>query len=284
MSSNVKFVRFGDNKVRRTFGGGGAYPRLTNGNGAYAGAPALVQDPAFPMSNVLYAGRSANIYVWPLSAGPNNGSDVLIEFDLGSIQTIMGAVVLGALAANNTLPNVVHVECIPNTNTYSTSGWVSPAGATNISNITSARDQGRIFDAPFAARYWRFRIVSVTISIGFSIASLALFTAITDLGFLYAGADETRILPRTLVESYSRMPTVTMLGPEYRRWELRYENNDAALRAIFDGLYADRDPFIFLTPDGRWQECIWDTEEFTRTHVWAPPDRYAMTVGLRSLP
>jgi len=141
--------------------------------------------------------------------------------------------------------------------------------------------------SPPSSRYWRWKFnFGGSSQAGFSLSGLFLQTAITDLGFLYSGADETRIIPRTVVESYARNPTITRVGPEFRRWSLRYDNNDAALRATFDSLFsyqASQEPFIFLTPDGEFYECVWDDESFTRSHIWAPPDRYAMTVALRSL-
>jgi len=283
MSLNCRFIRVGQNVARRV-NLAATFPRIINGNGAYAGAPAIVQDPQFPMSNALLNGRTGAVWVWPASAGINDGgSDVLLEIDLGSVKAIGAVGVLGVSNLFGTLfPNSLMVECIPGATVYSTTGWVNVLGGLSIGNQNFLRDFGTTI-APQSARYWRFRWVSASISAGFTVASVVLATTVTDLGFLYSGADETRVRPRTLVEGYDRSPSITYTGPEYRRWEARYDNNDAALRAILDDLFGDSQPFVFLTPDNLWQECVWDTEEFTRSHIWAPPDRYQMVAGFRAL-
>ena len=295
MSTNVKFLLPQQNRARLhppNFD----TPILINENpGTYTNCPGLAQDSGFPMSNALVPGRNGLVWRcppltnnWPGGVG-GDGTSVLLEIDTGTSISPQAWGVLG-YRAGHSLPGSVQLWYNAQA-TYNggTSNWVqvSPSLTLGVDGVGTLVDKGALILTPPTARYWRFKFLSVSGSQqGFSISGLFLQTTITDLGFLYSGADETRIVPRTMVESYGRNPTFTKVGPEYRRWSLRYDNNDAALRTTFDSLFsyqASQEPFIFLTPDGLFFECVWDDESFTRSHIWAPPDRYAMTVGLRSL-
>ena len=277
MSSNVRFLRSAQNYARRT-SETVTTPILINGNGAYSGAPAIVQDAQFPMLNALFSGRTGR--VWDTGPTPANfGGDTIFEIDLVSQRAVLAIGVLGIqLHAGGLFPQSVAIEYLTGS-TYSTIGWNASIGTVTA---TSVGNGGRII-TPVTARFWRFRFPLSSVGTGFRVAGFVLHTTVTDLGFLYSGADETRVLPRTLVEGYSRQATITHVGPEYRRWALRYDNNDATLRSTFDALYSDTEPFVFITPDDAWNECVWDSEEFMRSHVWSPPDRYRLTAELRSL-
>lgn len=279
---NVRFVQNAGNRGRKT-SASAPYPRLINGNGAYSGAPALVQDASFPMSNLLDPDRVSHIYV----TGPNpanDGVDLIIEFDTGSAPvSIHGVGLLGfRRATGEAFPNVVYIEYLLGT-TYSTSGW-SGAGTTPFS-FNEATDAGVLFPAPISAKFWRFRITNAAFSAaGFSLSSPFIAQTVTDLGFLYSRASETLVTPKSTVEGYGRMPVITRTGTPYRRWLLEYANNDAAARAVFDALAVSANPFVFIHPDGSFYECVMDGEEFMRDHIWAPPDRFAFVFPMRSLP
>jgi hypothetical protein len=288
VSSNVKFLLPQTNRGRvhpPNFDN----PVLINGDGGYTSPPAIVQDAAFPMTNALSPGR--NGLVWRCPPGQTNFSDgtsVVLEVDtLSNISPLAW----GILGFRGPTSQPTRVELWYNAQATYNSGvtnWVqaTPNITLGQDGVGSRSDRGTLISPP-AARYWRFKFISAFGSTqGFQCSGFFLQTAITDIGFLYSGADETRIIPRTVVEAYNRAPTITKVGPEFRRWSLRYDNNDAALRTTFDSLFsyqAQQEPFIFLTPDGEFYECVWDDESFTRSHIWAPPDRYQFTVGLRSL-
>lgn len=280
--ANCRFIRFGNNAARLT--GVSTYPRLVNGGG-YTGAPARVEDPNFPMENCFTVGRKGNVWVVPdgsPSNYPTDGVSITIELDVGSVKSITAVGLLGfSLLGNGAYPNTVYIDCIPNSPTYNAAGYVVQNGGASI--VSGQGDGGAILPAPVFARFWRFRFYYAISGHGFVVAGLILATTITDLGFLYSSADETRVRPRALIESFDQSATLTSIGPEYARWTIQFDNNDAALRTTLDGLYGDREPFIFITPDLEWQECVWATEEFTRSHIWRPPDRYRMTVELRQL-
>lgn len=285
MSNNVSFLFASSNKARRT-PASLTFPRIINGNAAYAGAPELREDAMFPMSNALLSGRTGNVWAWDGTNGSNdpNGYDIILEVDIGNITSISASGMLGcARASGASFPQGVDVEYLPGVTYDATTGWLTYGS--NVSTMV-ARDSGSVLP-PVSARFWRYRLKNAAFGFGqvpgFSVASLVLQPSIVDIGFLYSGASERRIAPRTLVESYDRSPTITKIGNEYRRWSLRYDNNDAALRSTFDQLFSQSNPFVFITPDSEWLECVWDSEDFERSHIWAPPDRYRFTVELRSL-
>jgi hypothetical protein len=280
--ANCRFIRAVSNKARRIIAT--TFPRVINGIGSYTGAPGVIEDASFPMSNVLTVGRKGNVWVVPDGAGSNapDTTSVLLEIDLGAQWPIAAAGLLGMTFNNGSHPTAVYIECIPNTNTYNAAGYVRQFSSQPILSPPT-RDGGAILASPVTARYWRFFFNNATSGSGFSVAGVVVSLALTDLGFLYSGATETRIRPRSMIESFDESASVTFLGPEFVRWSIQFNNNDAALRTTLDQLYGDVQPFIFITPDLKWQECVWGTEEFSREHIWAPPDRYRFVVELRQL-
>jgi hypothetical protein len=282
--ANCRFIRYTSNKARRT-PTSTTYPRIINGlTGTYSGCAARLEDPAFPMDNVLQAGRKGNVWVVPDGAGSNfpDGTSVVLEIDIGSLQNISA---VGALAFNtggSAFPSNVYIDAIPGTTTYNNAAYAAQ-NASNPITTPGTRDNGALLAAPVSARYWRFRFGFATSGIGFSVASVVLSNLLIDLGFLYSSADEQRVRPRSIVEGFDQSPVLTFVGPEYVRWAMEFNNNDAALRTTLDSLYGDTQPFIFITPDNEWQECVWATEEFSREHIWGMPNRYRMTVELRQL-
>lgn len=295
MSTNVIFLSPTTNYGRRHLPLQNL-PTLINGNPSYTAAPALRQDPQFPMVNALYPGRGA--LVWASGdSPPSNFEDttsVVLEIDTGSTQrTPKHWGVLG-YSCRDTNPGSVELQYkLGATYNSGTANWITmPGGAITLGDNNgpgALRDYGKAIVTPVTARYWRWKFTFAYLSDqgGFQVSGLILQQDEMDLGFLYSGADETRILPRSVVETYADQPYITRKGGEYRRWQLRYDNNDATLRTTLDTLFSQagaREPFIFLTPDGLYFECVWDSDSFTRSHIWAPPDRYRMVAGIRSLP
>jgi len=278
--ANCRFIRYTANKARHQTPTS-AIPKLINGNVAYSGAAGRIEDPNFPMDNVLDVGRKGNVWYVPPGAGSNypDGTTVALEIDIGSLQSVNAIGVLGFAGAGG-FPQNFNIDAIPGSGTYNNAGYVPQNGS---NPVTLLRDCGVVLAAPVSARYWRFRFPFSTSSPGYSVSSVVVATTITDLGFLYSEADEQRVRPRSLVEGFDQSPSLTLVGQEYVRWTIQYKNNDAALRTTMDGLYGDSQPFVFITPDNEWQECIWGTEEFSREHIWGIPNRYRMTVELRQL-
>ena len=285
--ANVRFITTGNNKGRKALAAT-TYPILINGNGAYSGAPALVQDADFPMSNALLVDRSAAI--WVTGPTPDNdplNSDLIIELHIGPTPlSIVAAGVLGFSFGPGTLfPLSYLIEYLPGA-TYSTSGWVSDIPAVSTQG---GRDSGAVF-SPRTAKFWRFRFSSAGLGAnGFSVGSFFIATTVTDLGFLYSRATETLVQPQLLVEGYGHTPFISHTGLSFRRWALSYDNNDTTTRGLFDNLgYSPVGstpiPFVFLSPENGVYECVQDGEEFVREHIWAPPDRWRFTFPMRSLP
>lgn len=277
--SNVRFVKATQNAGRKSLAAS-TYPKLINGNGAYTGNLALVQDAAFPMANVLVPDRVSRLWVCPPGLPNIGGVDVAIDLDIAaSPVSIMAAGVHGfGLLGNGAFPSTCGMEYLPGT-TYSASGWVQLP----TFSLGGTRDPWQIFAAPISARFWRFRFYFGSSS-GFTVASFMLARSITDLGFLYSGADETLVRPRAIVEGYGRMPIVKSVGLKSRRFSLEYQNIDPATRNVFDGLLDEANPFAYLSPEDRMFECIPEADEFTRRHAWAPPDRHNFTFAMRSMP
>jgi hypothetical protein len=279
--SNVRFITTQQNKGRRTTPAS-TFPKLINGNGAYAGAPALVQDPDFPMSNLLDPDRVSAVYV----TGPtpaNSGSDLIIEFDINSAPLSISAVgILGFVRlAGATFPNSVAIEYLPGSTYAPVVGWV----AMGSFSMVIGRDGGLVTGSPISARFWRIRFLNASFGAqGFSFSSPFIANAITDLGFLYSRSAEVIVTPKTVVEGYGRTPVITRTGLEFRRWALAYDNNDVTTRDIFDALGASALPFIYLSPEDDVFECVQDGEEFIRNHIWSPGGRHQWVFPMRSLP
>jgi hypothetical protein len=281
--SNVRFILSGSNRGRK-IAETSARPILINGNGAYSGAPALVQDSAFPMSNALLPDRVSRIWYTGGPSPANSGQDLIVELDIAASPVSIAAVgFLGlSLTPGGSFPTTCDVEYLPGTVYNPTTGWLV---AMSFSGISSGRDHIKTFP-PISAKFWRFKfiIAGSASGLGFSLASFVVATSPTDLGFLYSRASETIVRPTTVVEGYGRTPVVTRTGLPFRRFVLAYDNNDLTTRQIFDNLGNEPGAFIYLAPDDKPYECIIDGEEFTRDHIWAPPDRFAWTFAMRSLP
>jgi hypothetical protein len=256
----------------------GTYPRIINGNAAYIGAPALVENGAFTMSNALNSDRHSSIWEHPALAS-NASGETWLELDTGTPKTISFVAILGVESVG-AFPSSCIVEALPGS-TYLTTGW------TSLTTINMARDNGAVLSSPFVARYWRFRFpLTGAFTSGFSIARVFLgaTSSIRDLGFLYTQATETIVKPKTTVEGFGRVPTVTKTGRDFRKWSLQYANNDKTTRDMIAEMTLSESSFVFISPDDQVFECISDGDEHARTHIWAPPDRYAFTAEIRSLP
>ena len=291
MSTNVFFLP-PQNNVARRHPNQPTRPVLINGNGSYSGAPGIIQDAQFPMVSALYPGRSGLVWASGDSPGSNfpDSTSVVLEIDTVVQVTPSAWGVLG-YRCRSVFPSNVQLDYLTGGTYNPTTGWLTASAAITLGTNNgpgNLPDKG-VSIIPVTARYWRFKFGFGASSGngGFSISGLFLQTNVVNLGFLYSGADETRVIPRSVVETYSDQPIITRKGGEYRRWQLRYDNNDAALRTTLDDLFSyqgAQEPFIFLTPDGLYFECVWDSDSFTRSHIWAPPDRYRMSANLRSLP
>lgn len=279
--SNVRMIRASGNPARKILATT-TFPRLINGNGLYVGAPALVEVAGSPMSNALLVDRFASL--WQHSGSANIGGDTIFEIDLGSVRSIVAGGILGWTPIGTLAATNFGIEYLPGT-TYSTSGWVADIPITGLLGDLT-RDRGSVF-APRSARYWRFRFYSTIGLSGFFLSSFFLANSVADLGFLYARGDETIVTPKVVVEGYGGVPTITRTGGSastFRRWALEYQNNSPADRQFFDTLNAETVPFIFLTPEDRVFETVFEGTDFNRANIWNPPDRYSFVVPLRSLP
>lgn len=277
---NVRFIRASQNAGRKTSSSGVVYPRLINGSGLYTGAPALVQDSAYPMVNATLPDRHAIIWATTNPVANGGGLDVILEVDFGSSKSVQAIGLLGFRSFGAAaFPNNLGVEYLPGAS-YAPTGW------TQLPLITLSGLVANPFSliTPASARYWRFRFYNAAGGSGFSVGGLLLATGMTDLGFLYSRADDTLVLPKTTVEGYGRVPIVTRTGRTFRRFALEYANIDSATKGTFDILAAETLPFMYVAPDDTVHECILEGEEYLRSHVWSPPDRWAFTFPMRSLP
>jgi len=277
---NVRFIKANDNKGRKAIPTA-VYPKLINAAGGYTSPPALVQDAAFPMANALLPDRISQIWsTGPSPVSNSGGADIWFDIDLGSAQSISTAGVLGFSLIPGGAPFPASCQVFY-ASSYNGTFGSSPVPA----SFTLARDVGMIFTSPtsISARYWRFSFSNATSGNGFTLGSFYLGSSFTDLGFLYAGATETIIQPRSLVEGYGAAPTITRTGLTYRRFTFNYQNIEKTVRDTFDSLLAEPYPFVYIDPfDVPWE--VVPDEEFARDHVWALPNLYTFNFGMRSLP
>jgi hypothetical protein len=232
-------------------------------NGTGGGAPALVQDAAYPMANLQTADRYS---VWSTGASPPGPT--LVHYDLGADQSVLFVGILGLRGVNDAAITPITCDVGKRTAAQGYSGT-----AADYTDVASFGDGRRDLAATITAasgRYWQFEFNALP-STGFSIGKLMLSTALTDLGILYSpGAEVAIIKPQVRTRTPGGAQAATYLGDARRRFTFPYRTVDATLLGTLRTLGTQVDPFVYFDHEGNVYECLADPE-FASQHVWATP-------------
>ena len=245
-------------------------------NGTGGGAPPLVQDAAYPMSNLLLVDRYT---VW--ATGAAAPSPHLVHLDLGFAYDISFVGLLGIRYPNpGSGPSLVEIG---SRTTYS----VTQGDYT----IRSTQDlAGHPVDpcaaiATVAARYWQLAIYDIDTTFGFSLGKPMLGSLDQDLGstMVYSpGATVRRVQPGARTEVMDGAPVVSYLGLPYKLFALPFRMIQTVVKTKLDTIAQQTDPLVYFDQFNVATECLAEPE-YEVTHQWAPGDLWDMTLRLRGL-
>lgn len=249
------------------------FPKIINGDGAYSGAPARIEDPDWSLDNAVNWDRKFPARV--PAAAVNSGSDYSVDIDLGSVKTVWGVGVGGYVKAGSFPTSFITY--------YKAATPYVATGFSSIGTFSIATDNVAILAAPISARYIRVTFVFSSFGAGFDIGKFYVIANPIDLGFLYAGASYEIVTPQIRTEGFAQQPQVTFTGPAYKRVKLDFRNIDAATLSSIQSLMIDTRPFLLWDPIGGLVMEVLPDESFPFEHVWSPPDRYSFSLSGRQL-
>ena len=242
---------------------------LTSQSTFYPSPPALVEDTQFPMVNAINRDRS-KFYACP-AGGANDGSDMILDLDLGSVVTVLGFGACGVYdLAGGAFPSQLSIEYIP-------SGVYRSTGLTTTPINSIGQGNAVIYPTTFSARYVRFRFGNSALAVnGWRLGKLVLFSAQTDLGFLYSEAREQIVTPRVVQEfGPSRVPFTRWTGPSFELVQMQFRNVRKTTRDTLRQIARTQSTVLLVKPEGTLLEVILDTDTFEAgRHVWDSPDIY----------
>jgi hypothetical protein len=254
-------------------------------NGTGGGAPALVEDADWPMSNLLKKGR---YLYWKADMG----SLVPVHFDLGASKTLRAA----ALVMNrgySTDPFDPFYGDITTCNVYYDNGSTyPPAGWTSIGNLTPVGNNTILdFLSGIAGRFWRF---DVSASIVPSSCKLWLIPDANRVALGNEYSPETtdrerklKLSSRTMAglpEYYDPVDNFRVLPhSRYLRPDLVWRQVPEADRAIIEALGALDYPFLCNYPDGSVREFALEGGVVKWTKVFGPPALFNVETSMIEL-
>lgn len=258
--------------------------KLINGDttGRYPSCPPLVEDPNYPMSNLLKYDRNIP---W---VHPGGGGQVDVEFDLGSNQSVS---VLGLLAmmpapggllpsggctfmykAGNSTSPLFGYDVNAFTDLFTSGGHLSLSG--NPRERVNHETFGTV-----SARYWRARF-KAPITSSFSIGSIVVGSAPIDIGTptyfgqdsLYSpGSMQETLRARVVSRTLGGVAIQTDIGLPRRRFRYRYEAVNRATRDILRSVaifFARINDQLLLTPENEAYTIMFPDDGFQEEHIW----------------
>lgn len=241
-------------------------------NGSGGGAPALIQDPLFPMSNLLNPDRYTP---WKTLVGAT--PPLKIDFDLlGSLTC--SYISFHGLRQNAPLLTGWTIE--RQTGTYTPGGtWLSVSGS-NIQPYT--RDQGFAF-AAVASRLWRLTLTTFPQE-GMSFGSIFLGTLSQDLGILYSAMVEDIIHATIPWATASGHANVMEIGDTRSLVQMSFRDITDAIRQKIDngfGRGSSRDPVVWVDRADIARQVI--VRRLVWTHTWGSPNLWDCQLDLEVL-
>jgi hypothetical protein len=232
--AGLLFGRYTDNKAVKALSTA-TIPVLVNGNGAYASAPALDEDPLNPMSNLLIPDRYTP---WSSRIG-TAGANIQIHLDLGGgangagagggDKTISSFAVMGLRGLGGSAPPFfINLGYRTRAQGYLNTGYTSLGNL----NTGQSRDSILQFTAP-PARYWEVVFTGVDPS-GIAVGSLWLGT-LQDVGVLWSSAGGGRWRAEHNVlwsKTAGGHMTGVLRGDLWGKYSLAFESVNNSTRSI----------------------------------------------------
>jgi len=284
--ANTRFSTVQSNAMGPIFQGGVVTPVLINGNVAYTNKPALEQDAAFPMANILNPDR---YLLWKTSNTPPSGADALkLDIDLGADRTIKIISFHGIRC--QPVPEGLFPRPFTVHAAYRTAGQTYDGTAT-FTNFASAATAsfGGYRDAMIEGAGETFRYLRIM----FSDAATApfalgrLFVSIVpevDPGVIGSpGSTHEIVNPALVTENMAMGPVVTIIGETHDEFQLLLEAVSTATLAQLDFLRRARQSFVYYRHTGTVHECIVSGMRAISTQTFGPPPLYSVRLNLLSL-
>ena len=215
-------------------------PIIANGNGSYSGAPAIEEDPQYPMTNLYYPDRYR---VWSTRVGNSPGGNIEVHIDLAGGSSAPGAggadVTVSSLGLLGLRPHAsgaiatVGFGYRTRAQGYSASGYAGFVSSPIAAN--PPRDSIGIDATPVSARYILFSINGTDTS-GFSLGSFWV-GVLQDVGIFWSadggatwGEDHNVLLSPTA----GGHQTAVNRGDPFARYTLSFFKITNATRAILE--------------------------------------------------
>ena len=243
-------------------------------NGTGGGAPALVQDAAFPMSNLLLNDRKV---LW--SSGVLAGSSVTVDIVLGGASTVSAISVHGLRISNG--GSWGGESYYTQTGTYTPGGTWTNAGTS----------PGFVYPDTGSAFTPRANVTAIRVVFGSITGTLVC-------GKIFAG-DPSYVTPSYVSDQGTREDTPQRnatiltypsgsvfafnLGDQSRIIKLQFSNITAAQAAFLQGLAGLVQPFVYLDASGAFWDVILASKQVPTKQTDGTP-HYACTLDLLGIP
>lgn len=281
--ANTRFYRPSDNRIAR-FGYSGVTPRIINGDTVnYPGAPAKVEDPRFPMSNL----NSPDRYTpWMIPVGAS--SPIYLQFDLG------GNLAVGYLGffAFRCRPNALFSVGFDLGGRLSSLGYTpGPSGYTSIISGTfqasGMRDAAYFAGSPGTFRYWQ---LTLTPSTSVETYGFKLFPASAtpqDLGISHAaGMVDTMVHTAVQSRTGGGNLSVMQVGDTRRLVMLPLLAVTSTTKQKVDATFGSgslRDPAVWVDRFDISRQVVLANEQLTWVNRWGSPDLWDCELELEVL-
>lgn len=271
MPDNTFVVRSADNTI--------LIPGATLMNGTGGGAPALQQDAAYPMSNLLNPSRSS---VWATGASPP--SPFYVHITINS-QNVIGWGFLGMRGATG--PGFIDFGYRTAAQGYS----IDPAQYTALSTLGGTGPIDKYF--AFTSQSMRHLQFTVRFSpaAGFALGKFVVARSKDDWfldtpgkGSIYSpGSSRVIEVPQVRVRSQAGEQHVTVLSRSaYRRFSFIFNNVAESTKTFLETFAQETNPSTYVAVDGTVYEVLPVPGGITATQVWI--GRWDCTVEMESLP
>jgi hypothetical protein len=248
-------------------------------NGTGGGAPALLQDAAYPMSNLLKVDRYT---VW--ASGTSAPNPTLVHIDLGVDRALTFFAVLGMRqppgAAGNTITSIFGTRTAGLGYSGVSTDYIDRATVT----VPTTEVDGGVVAASATGRYLQVKVSVINTSLGLTLGKFAVGLLDQDLGTIIhsPGAEDRLVTPQVRTETLAGFPVISYVGGPYRRLSLPFQAITTTVKNQLDAIGKLTDPFAYMDEFDVVRECV-APPEFAVIHRWAPPDLWDSVLELRSL-
>jgi hypothetical protein len=253
---------------------------VTIKNGTGGGAPALQENAAYPMSNLLKVDRHT---VW--ATGISAPNPTLVHIDLGQDRALTFFAVLGMRqppgAAGNTITSIFGTRTAALGYSGVSTDYIDRATVT----VPTTELDGGVVAASATGRYLQVKVSIINTSLGLTLGKFAAGLLDQDLGanLVYSpGAEGRLVTPQVRTETMAGFPVISYVGSRYVRFLLPFNAITTATKNQLDAVAKETDPFVYFNQFDVARECV-APPEYAVSHRWAPPDLWDSVLELRSL-